>query len=289
MATNKYFINYNSKYEQNLIEDLVIETIKIHGLDMYYVPRELATNGGIFGDDPTSFFSQHFVMEFYIQNVDGFEGEGDFIGKFGLEINDRATLVVSKKRFQQITDKFRPLEGDLIFFPLSKKLFEIKFVEHENPFYQLGKNYVYSLTVENFEFGEEDIRTQIPEIQEVVNKYEYGVTLEFSNLVGSFAVGQTVFSLGEGISSGSINDAVAKGEITTLGENSMKVVNNTGAWLPSTNSSDYFLLNGSGSYAKITSIDNSVDQNVFNDNDKIDDYVTEFLDFSEENPFGSPF
>lgn len=289
MATNKYFINYNSKYEQNLIEDLVIETIKIHGLDMYYVPRELATNGGIFGDDPTSFFSQHFVMEFYIQNVDGFEGEGDFIGKFGLEINDRATLVVSKKRFQQITDKFRPLEGDLIFFPLSKKLFEIKFVEHENPFYQLGKNYVYSLTVENFEFGEEDIRTQIPEIQEVVNKYEYGVTLEFSNLVGSFAVGQTVFSLGEGISSGSINDAVAKGEITTLSENSMKVVNNTGAWLPSTNSSDYFLLNGSGSYAKITSIDNSVDQNVFNDNDKIDDYVTEFLDFSEENPFGSPF
>jgi hypothetical protein len=143
--------------------------------------------------------------------------------------------------------------------------------------------------VENFEFGEEDIRTQIPEIQEVVNNYEYGVTLEFSNLVGSFAVGQTVFSLGEGISSGSINDAFAKGEITTLGENSMKVVNNTGAWLPSTNSSDYFLLNGSGSYAKITSIDNSVDQNVFNDNDKIDDYVTEFLDFSEENPFGSPF
>ena len=289
MATNKYFINYNSKYEQNLIEDLVIETIKIHGLDMYYVPRELATNGGIFGDDPTSFFSQHFVMEFYIQNVDGFEGEGDFIGKFGLEINDRATLVVSKKRFQQITDKFRPLEGDLIFFPLSKKLFEIKFVEHENPFYQLGKNYVYSLTVENFEFGEEDIRTQIPEIQEVVNKYEYGVTLEFSNLVGSFAVGQTVFSLGEGISSGSINDAVAKGEITTLSENSMKVVNNTGAWLPSTSSSDYFLLNDSGSYAKIMSIDNTVDQNVFNDNDKIDDYVTEFLDFSEENPFGSPF
>lgn len=290
MATNKYFINYNSKYEQNLIEDLVIETIKIHGLDMHYIPRELASDGGIFGDDPTSSFSQHFIMEFYIQNVDGFEGEGDFIGKFGLEINDRATLIVSKKRFQQITDKFRPFEEDLIFFPLSKKIFEIKFVEHENPFYQLGKNYVYSLTVENFEFGEEDIRTQIPEIQEVVNKYEYGVWLEYESPVGSFSVGQKVFSLGESLTAGSIDNATAYGEITEVDSNNkVKLANNTGSWVSSTSSKNYYVINETGSYAKIKSIDNTVDQNTFNDNDRIDEYVTEFLDFSEENPFGSPF
>ncbi|HIJ11496.1 TPA: hypothetical protein HA278_05555, partial [Candidatus Woesearchaeota archaeon] len=140
MSKNPYFKHQQS--EKNLIEDITIESIKIHGYDMVYIPRTLVGEDTIFGEDAISKFIDGNVIEMYIESVDGFQGEGDFISKFGLQIRDSVDLVVSKKRFEQSllyqSDIKVPREGDLIYFPLSKGLFEIKFVEHENPFYQLG-------------------------------------------------------------------------------------------------------------------------------------------------------
>lgn len=293
MALNKYFINHNSKYEQNLIEDLVVETIKIHGFDVYYLPRELNSQPDIFGDDPTSSFRQHFVVEMYLQSVDGFEGDGDYIGKFGLEIRDSATFVVSKKRFQAVSGKFRPFEGDILYFPHTKKFFEIKFVEHENPFYQMGKNYVYSLNVELFQYSQEDINTNIEEIDKEIDKYDYNVQLAFSNLIGSeFSKGEVVYSFDNGSTGGLVGQASSRGTISKYDStnNFLELENVYGEWRESSDTTNYFVISNSGSYAKIEEVSDNISQNPSNaDNVVIDNKEDDFLDFSEINPFGDMF
>jgi len=288
MATNKYFTNYNSKYEQTLIEDLVVETIKIHGLDMYYIPREIGIDESIFGDDPISSFRQHFVVEMFLETVDGFEGDGDFIGRFGLEIRDSARFVVSKKRFKHITGKDRPFEGDLLFFPLNKKLFEIKFVEHENPFYQLGKNYVYSLNVELFQFSEENIDTQIDEIDLAGDSAEYTKTLSIGSVVGSgsFQPDEVVFSYENGATSGGTASADSTAIVVSYSSGSLELKDTQGFWRTSNSDTNRYVLNTNGLYAKINSSSDSVDSSGENDNEIIENLANEFLDFSEINPFG---
>lgn len=287
MATNKYFINYNSKYEQSLIEDLVVETIKIHGLDFYYIPRELANQPDVFGDDPMSSFRQHFIIEMFIESVDGFEGDGDYISKFGLEIRDSAKFVVSKKRFQNVTEKERPLEGDLVFFPLNNKFFEIKFVEHENPFYQLGKNYVFSLSVELFQFSEENINTQIDEIDQAGDRLEYTKTLTIGTPVGSgsFQEGDTVYSFTEGATGGVSSEAESKATVVSYTSGSLVIKDTIGTWKTSDSTTDRYVFK-SGLYAKINSSLDSTESNTINDNNTIENLTQEFLDFSELNPFG---
>jgi len=287
MATNKYFINYNSTAEQSLIEDLVVESIKIHGMDMYYIPRELANQPDIFGDDPTSSFRQHFIIEMFIESVDGFEGDGDYISKFGLEIRDSAKFVVSKKRFMNITDRTRPLEGDLIYFPLNKKFFEIKFVEHENPFYQLGKNYVFSLSVELFQFSEENINTQIEEIDQAGDKLEYKVTLSLGSLNGSgtFQADETVYSFLDGSTSGVLTAADSSATVVSYSSGSIVIKDTIGPWKVSDSSTDRYIFN-SDVYAKMNSSTDSMESNQSNDNSVIENLTQDYLDFSETNPFG---
>jgi hypothetical protein len=150
--------------EQNLVEDLSIESIKINGRDMIYIPRQLLDEDKLFGEDNSAKFSKGYEFEMYVQSVNGFEGDGDILSKFGIQINDRMELVVARKRFEQEVTTYepsitRPREGDIIYFPLSRTLFEINFVEHENPFYQLGKLYTYLLVCEAFTYGQEDLDT----------------------------------------------------------------------------------------------------------------------------------
>ena len=294
MPTNKYFINYNSRHEQSLIEDLVIESIKIHGLDMYYIPREIVDQKNIFGEDPTSNFNQHFILEMHIQSVDGFEGDGDVIGKFGLEIRDSATFVVSKKRFQNVTEKFRPMEGDLIYFPLSKKFFEIKFVEHENPFYQLGKNYVYSLSVELFQFAEEEISTQIEEIDEGVNRLEYSLKLTLGSVFGSssnaFKKGDKVYQYHDGTTNGSLTGSDSSGTVLSYVAPTLTLQNIVGSWRSSTTASTYYAIKNNGQFYGVVGYSNdSIDDDSYDQNKEIDTRSRNILDFSETNPFGEIF
>ena len=203
MARNPHFKEYSG--EQNVVEDLTIEIIKSMGKDMVYIPRTLVNEDKLFGEDLISKFDDGYQLEMYIQSVDGFEGEGDILSKFGLEIRDRVELLVSKKRFEQTVGDYesitRPKEGDLIFFPLSKTLFEINFVEHENPFYQLGKLYTYKLSCEVFTYSQEEIDTGYTDIDTVedVSK-KFAVTWDLGTRVSSstytnFFEGETVYQV----------------------------------------------------------------------------------------------
>jgi len=170
MPTNVYFTQ-GTKNEQFLVEDLIIESLKIYGQDFFYIPRTLVSKDEILGEDRLSKFTSSFPIEMYFENVDSFEGQGAFIQKFGLMMEQSATLVVARRRWEQMVGRFgatiipsRPCEGDLIYFPLTKGMFEIKFVKHQDPFYQLGKLYVYKLQVELFQYSSEKIDTGIPSI-----------------------------------------------------------------------------------------------------------------------------
>lgn len=215
MAHNPYFKDYSG--EQNIIEDLSIEIIKTMGRDMIYIPREQYDKNIMFGEAQYK-FNKSFPLEMYIASVSGFEGEGDIISKFGLEVRDKVVLIISKKRFnKEIVEKYdgitRPREGDLIYFPLSKGLFEINFVEHENPFYQLGKLYTYALTcelttIDNDEFntGETDVDVVMTETKEAVYKFTLSTEVT-TNL--SFYDGETVFQV-SGVTGGTYSNATAE-------------------------------------------------------------------------------
>lgn len=170
MPTNVYFTQ-GTKNEQYLVEDLIIESLRIYGQEFFYIPRKLISKDEILGEDRLSEFISSFPIEMYFENIDSFAGQGQFIQKFGLMVEQSATLVVARRRWEQLVGRYgqttiptRPCEGDLIYFPLSKGLFEIKFVTHQDPFYQLGKLYVYKLQVELFQYSSERIDTGIAEV-----------------------------------------------------------------------------------------------------------------------------
>jgi len=199
MAKNPHFKPISD--ENNLIDELTIESIQIYGHDMVYIPRVTVNRDTLFGEDILSKFTEANTIEMYIDTVDGFQGEGDFISKFGLEITDSIDLVVSIKRFEEVLghdEKItRPREGDLIYFPLSKGLFEIKFVEHENPFYQLGRLYVYKLSCELFVYSQEEITTGYDDVDVLEDdKKQFAISLALGTLNSAttdYYIGETVY------------------------------------------------------------------------------------------------
>lgn len=154
--------------EQTLIEDLVIESIRIYGIDTWYISRNRLNNDDILNEDDLPIFDQAYLAEMYVKNVDAFEGEGDFLSKFGLQIRDSMTMTVAIRVFEQeiarYTNDLRPREGDLLYFPLNNKIFEIMHVEHEAIFYQMGTLQTYDLRCELFEYSNERFQTGIEEI-----------------------------------------------------------------------------------------------------------------------------
>lgn len=176
MATNFYFNNFNNSQEQLLIENLIIESIKIYGQDMFYIPRTTKSYDALYTEDDSPEYNSAFLVELYIKSIDGFQGDGDFLSKFGLEIRDRVTLTIARRVFSEeigtANGLIRPREGDLIYFPLNNKIFQIKFVEHEAIFYQLGALQTYDLQCELFEYSNEKFNTGIPQIDELDDPYQ---------------------------------------------------------------------------------------------------------------------
>ena len=193
MPTNIHINNFESNPEQNLIHDLIIESIKFYGMDVYWIPRRTSVNADqLYGEDTNSSFRQAFNIEMYIKNVEGFEGEGEFLSKFGLDIRDQITFTVAIRRFEQLeadevlpstaeSPFVRPREGDLIYFPLNKKLFEIQFVEHESVFYTAGTLPVYDLRCELFVYNNQSISTGITEIDDIGTAYAYSSSMPAFN------------------------------------------------------------------------------------------------------------
>ena len=178
------YTSNGAKSEQLFHEDLIVESLSFYGQNFYYVPRTLFAKDEILGEDRLSKFKNAYSIEMYLENVDGFDGQGAFIQKFGLMMEQSATLVVARRRWEQLVGRFgqtiipsRPCEGDLLYFPLTDALFEVKFVQYQDPFYQIGKLFVYKLQVELFQYASEVMTTGIKEIDdfETLKSYDTSV------------------------------------------------------------------------------------------------------------------
>ena len=284
--------------EQNLYEDIVIESLKMYGQDVYYLPRTIVNEDRVFGDDVPSRFSASYKVEMYIENVEGFDGEGDLFTKFGVEIRDQATFVVARRRWSSTVNRYdnainseRPREGDLVYLPLSNSMFQIMAVEHEQPFYQLSNLAVYKLRCELFEYNDEDFDTKIDAIQDIEERYAYEYLLTLDSAGGGFTIGETVTqTLSDGV--------IMRGEVSgwSDSDNVLKLVHigaddgNYHEFVSGrvvTGSTDLDLV-GTKAAAIVGSVaeDNQISQNEQNtDFSTISD---DFLDFSEANPFGDP-
>jgi hypothetical protein len=207
MALNPFFLQ-GSPGEQRLVQDLINEQLKIYGVEVTYIPRRFVRKETIIKEVTSSKFDDNFLLEAYISNYEGYMGSGDILTKFGMSLRDELTLIISRERFEDFITPFltdndegdlviftRPKEGDLIYFPLGKRLFEVKFVEHEQPFYQLGKTYVYELKCELFEYEDEVIETTDEEIDTLVQDQGYITTLNLVG-VGSTARASTIVNTG---------------------------------------------------------------------------------------------
>lgn len=289
MATNHYF-SQKVRSEQDLYEDIIIESLKIYGQDVYYLPRDIVNEDRILGDDVPSRFNSSYKIEMYIENVEGFDGEGDLFTKFGVEIRDQATFIVSRKRWANSVARYdnelssvRPLEGDLIYLPLSNKLFQIMQVEHEQPFYQLSNLPTYKLRTELFEYNDEDLDTGIDEIDviERAHAYEYLLTLDSAS--NGFTIGETAtqtFSTG----------VTMQGEISKWSDSDnilglIHVGASDGLYHEFTRTLQISSLT---SVATVTAV---AEDNQISSNEQNTDFNTigdDFLDFTESNPFGDP-
>ena len=204
MALNPFFLQ-GSKTEQFLLQDVINEQLKIYGIDVYYLPRKIFKTDNIIREVQSSKFDDSFILEAYLNNYEGYNPNSDLMTKFGLRLTNEVSLTISRERFEEFVTPFleglssgikeglitdytfedlisRPKEGDLIYFPLGERLFEIKRVESEKPFYQLGKNYVYELSCELYEYENELIDTSIDEVDNTVEDEGYITTV---NLVGA--------------------------------------------------------------------------------------------------------
>ncbi len=209
MALNPYFLQ-GSQAEQRLVQNLINEQLKIFGIEVTYIPRKFVNQTSIIEEVQSSKFDDNFSIEAYVNNYDGYAGAGDVLTKFGMSLRDEVDLTISRERFEDFISPFmsasddvelssRPREGDLVFFPLGQRLFEVKFVEHEDPFYQLGKNYVYKLKCELFEYEDEVIDTSIDAIDTQVADVGYIATLQ---MIG---IGRTATAVAS-IASGGIHE-----------------------------------------------------------------------------------
>ena len=189
MPTNVYF-NTGSTAEQRLYENLIIEQLSVFGQDVYYLPRKLVNEDTLFGEDVSSSFNDAYIIEMYLDNIEGYEGQKEMMTRFGIDMQDEATWVVSKRRFEELisTDQnlivsTRPNEGDLIYFPDGKKIFEISFVDHDDPFYQLQNLPVFKMRCRTFEYSHEDMATGLDavdaiETSESLDALAYQIILE---------------------------------------------------------------------------------------------------------------
>jgi hypothetical protein len=290
MATNSFFNPYPSYItsEQNLVEDLLVECIQITGMDVYYLPRSVRSDNEIdliYGEDALKEYRSAYTIEMYLENVVGMDGEGDFISKFGLEIRDEISFLVSKRRFNSvIPSMIRPLEGDLIYIPLIQNFFEITFVEHENDqamFYTLGRGrsgnvYVYALKLKQFTFSNEIIYTGIDEIDSQIRDNYTRSRIYLTSGSGCFINNEVVH---QGNTSAVVYSANTVGKyldvIQVIGTFTSGTItgNTSGAsWIANT-------------YSEMPSMEYSFEDVVDNKNIQLES--NDILDFTDQNPFGS--
>jgi hypothetical protein len=293
MARSPHF-SQKVKSEQNLYEDIIIESMKIYGQDVYYLPRTIVNEDTILGEAVASSFGNSYKIEMYLENTDGFDGEGDLFTKFGVEIRDEATFIVARRRWTQTVSSannkitvLRPKEGDLIWLELSNKLFEIMHVEHESPFYQLSNLPTYKIRCQLFEYSGEDIDTGVDGINKIQSDFGYRayLTMDSDGTAGGFTVG-------ENITQTFANGTILTGEVAhwSDSDNILQLVNfgaDDGAFhlpvvgRPVIGATSLNITTTTAVSEELTASNNEQNTTFETTND-----VMSFLDFSETNPFG---
>lgn len=293
MAKNPYF-KFGTNSEQNVVENLIIECLQIYGQELFYIPRTLVSKDEILGEDRLSEFKNAYPIEMYFENVDGFGGNGAFMSKFGLMIEQSATLVVARKRWQQAVAQYgqtilpnRPAEGDLLYFPLTGGLFEIKFVQHQNPFYQIGKLYTYKLDIELFQYASERIDTNYS----IINDFESLKTFDIDPSVTKFGMIDSiqVTNMGENYTTATVTITSTTGKgataIAEISNGSISAINVTS---PGTGYKDVTVViagDGTNATASATLINDIDKVESYGDNNSFKREAESFV-FNDRNPFG---
>ena len=286
MARNIY-ISQTVKSEQDLYENIIIESMKIYGQEVQYIPRELVAEDKIFGEDVVSAFDRAYQIEMYLENIDNFDGDQELFTKFGVEIRDRATLHVSRRRWHQavgtyLPEHLRPREGDLIYLTLSNQVFEIMRVVDDQPFYQLSNLPTYRMEVELFEYNDENFDTSIGDIDEL-EKLGNTVILNLENSDSDdFQIGEIIQQV--------TGSTTITAEIVDWNADSDKmyvahIATPDGKFREFTTGS---ITSQTTNITKtITSIGEQLQQ-VDAQNEDFETFGDDILDFSEANPFGEP-
>lgn len=295
MAISQYFNNYKSTDEQHLIEDLIVESIKIMGFDAYYLPINNPQDRDLlYGEDPVKNFVNAFPLEFYLSSdPTDYIGQKDIFTKFGLEIKDDVNVILSRRSFEQRVslsknELIRPREGDLIYVPFlngTGELFEIKFAEQAKDFHTLGRKqpYFYELSLEKYKYSQEVINTGIDEIDVVVTTNAYTLSLNVGAGTGTYKVKETVFQSPDGL----LNNATAKATVQTFiaSSSTLTVTTIAGEFI------DGEIIIGETSNAQyVLSTFDPLEDNSYHevyDNKLIHTDASSIIDFSESNPFGS--
>ena len=285
MPTSPYFPQYYSGYsgEQNLVQDLVDEQIKLFGSDIYYLPRTILKENTL-DDVIYSKFESQFQVEMLLSNVEGFGEQSEFISKFGLRITDEVKFIVSSRRWDQVEAQYspnltvpgRPNEGDLLYFPLTTDIYEIKFVERESPFYQFGKIQFIIMTAEIYEIGNDKIDTGIEEIDEIEQLFSSAIALSMKvGGTGDFTVGEVV--------TGSISNETAEVKSWDPTTRIIQVINRTGTFVEdeSLTGDDSGAVWVVSTFSTIENTNSEYDQNKY-----IEDTANPLIDWGEVNPFG---
>lgn len=299
MPRNNY-MNPKVRTEQMMYEDIIIEALRMYGQEVYYLPREWQTDptDDVFGDDPVSKFSKSYELMMYIENTEGFDGEGDLFTKFGIEIRDEATFVLARREWDKRVGMnesdvsfYKPREGDLIYLKLSNSLFQIEKVETESPFYQFAQLPTFKMQAALFESNGEDFDTMLPELNadiENTEAYRVELTLSFdSGAVTTFYSGEIVETTIDSDEGDYLRGEVLSWDGDTNKLTLIHVGKSTGGFGMWTNSN---LVTGSvsgasGTVTSVTEVEDGTSTNAAQ-NDLFDD--TSFIDFSETNPFGDP-
>ena len=286
MATNPYFNHYGKNTaDQRLAENLMIESIKTYGIDIYYCPRTLVKEDLLLGEDALSEYNSSHTIEMYIKTIDGFEGEGDFIAKFGLQINDQITFTVARRRWAELGlvgdgRDLAPKEGDIIYFPLTNALFQVLFVEDESVFYQTGGLQVFDLVCEMFTYSDQKLNTGIEDIDKIERLQAYSIDFTMDTGSGDYTVEEIVYQ-GESLGAATVQGEVASWSSTTK---ILNLINMTGNFSGTVN----IIGDSSGASYSVASF-NAQDSTSASagDNLAIEQEADSIIDFTEGNPFGS--
>ena len=295
MATNLYFNHFPKNQitsEQLLVEDLVIEAMKIYGMDVFYMPRSTRDSVDyLYGEDPLKTYTQAYAIEMYLDNVTGMDGEGDFISKFGLEIRDEVTMLVSRRRFAFTAQQTRPNEGDLIYIPLLNSFMEITFVEHEDNqamYHTLGRGrggnvYLYALKLKKFVFSNEVVETGIPEIDNDIRDYYPRTKITLNTMFSGKYINDEIVYQGTDLANATAQAIV----YDFLPNTELSLIRVQGTF-----STGNVIGNTSGAIANTSLIsDTGYMNNAFEDiqdNVRIETESDSIIDFTETNPFGEP-